>query len=272
MTPLDDTDREFFQMLNEDKKELLADKYGMMASYTDPAMPPDAESRWLDQMINFEEQWENAKRIPLREFLGNPTLKPLALIPAGEVEAELERLEGLMAWHGVVLDRLVETPAAEIYRFIVEELLDEEIDDVRIEGMRSHYIYEEFHPNDDYGSKMWAENFLSDFFRKSEYFRLALDKEELYDATGAPITQDEMLAHFLAFWEQYPTVTSHYYKPTSSEIEGDYATVQVETYWHGKQKDGTLVSFQGQSTIRLKRSPWAIGAWEVIQARIVGWE
>jgi len=191
---------------------------------------------------------------------------------AGCVSAELDRLEELMASHGVVLDRLVETPAAEIYRFIASELLDEEIDDMRIEGMWSHYIYEDFHPNDDYSSKIWAENFFGDFFIKSEYLRLALDQEELYDATGAPITQDEMLAHLLAFWEQYPSVTSHHYEATSSEVEGEYATVQVDTYWNALQKDGPPVSFQGQSTIRLKRSPWLKGAWEVIQARIVGWE
>lgn len=47
------------------------------------------------------------------------------------------------------LDFLCDVDDAEAYRFITEELMDEEIDDIRIEGLRHCFIYEEFHPNTD---------------------------------------------------------------------------------------------------------------------------
>lgn len=39
------------------------------------------------------------------------------------------------------------------YEFITEELFEEKISDIRIEGMRTNFIYEEFHQNHEYDIK-----------------------------------------------------------------------------------------------------------------------
>jgi hypothetical protein len=59
-----------------------------------------------------------------------------------------------LAEYGVYVDFLYEVDTTEMYCFVTEELLDEEIDDVRIPGLQCHFVYEEFHPNDEEGAKM----------------------------------------------------------------------------------------------------------------------
>lgn len=51
----------------------------------------------------------------------------------------------------------------EVYRFITEELMAVEIDEMHVAGMYSNFIYEEFHPNDREDARMQAESFLRCF-------------------------------------------------------------------------------------------------------------
>jgi len=54
-----------------------------------------------------------------------------------------------------------------LYRFITEELFKEELDDIKIEGMTHHYIYEEFHPNHEHDIKNRCKEFLDEFLNKN---------------------------------------------------------------------------------------------------------
>src|SRR5690606_22942096 len=54
-----------------------------------------------------------------------------------------------------------------IYRFITEELVEHQMDDMRIPGMTLHYAYEEFHPNHDYDLRLGAEYFVVPIFLRT---------------------------------------------------------------------------------------------------------
>ena len=116
----------------------------------DKEIDPALESEWLNHIEEFEHQFEHAQRIPLRQYLGYPTVKASAHVPDEMLDDELNALLDLMVENNVALDCICAVEDRELYRFIVEELLDEEIDDMRIPGMTCHYTYEEFHPNDGY--------------------------------------------------------------------------------------------------------------------------
>ena len=75
--PMDDDFQDRIQrILNDKKKEDLRKQYGMSFEDHNEEMPPQAESEWLDNLAEFERQFENAKTITVRERIGNPQVKP----------------------------------------------------------------------------------------------------------------------------------------------------------------------------------------------------
>lgn len=164
-SPDDLTDEERdLRLRNQLKYIELTAKYDAHFYEGESELPSHVEEQWLNNMEEFEKQFQQGKRTTVREFVGNPTLKSPDDIPAGKLQDELDRVLHLLTRKNVILDFLCDVPDAEAYRFIREELFDEEMDDIQIEGMHHHFIYEEFHPNDEYDAKQCAEDFLSSMF------------------------------------------------------------------------------------------------------------
>jgi hypothetical protein len=146
----DDLPERAQRIVNELKRKELEERYGAVFSSPDASeIPSEVEAQWLEHIDEFERQFENAAQVLLREFIGSPSVRPLADIPPSEVVAELDALLDLLGENEVVVDFPDEVDDAEAYRFITEELLDEEIDDIRVPGMVLHFMYSEFHPGED---------------------------------------------------------------------------------------------------------------------------
>ena len=173
--------------------------------------------------------------------------------------------------YNIVIDFLHDIADREAYMFITEELLDETMDDIRIPGMYSHFIYEEFHPNDQDDIELWTGEFLDTFFKEgTEGFYIPIGDKELYDAKGNMIGQEEFKKQIDDFHALYPIITEYSYEIIGLGIEEDYATVEVDISWAGLNKrEQAIMRHHGISKLRLKRS-LDIG-WDVIQSRIVGW-
>lgn len=163
-----------------------------------------------------------------------------------------------------------DTDEREAYRFITEELLDEEIDDIQIPGMVTHFVYEEFHPNDREDAKMWAEEFLSAFFsNEEEMLMVALGEEELYSADGEAISLAQFKQEIEYFYSRFSVIMAYSFESLSAKVDGDYATVEVDTTLEALDTElGQISIHSGLSRIRLKRSEY--GGWDVIQAKIAG--
>jgi hypothetical protein len=132
------------RLLNDAKREELAERYGMSFSRVgDGTLSPEVEGEWLDHIAEFERRLDVAEQVTLRRLVDFPPVRHLADIPPGELEAELGRLLGHLENHDVLVDFPNPVTAAAAYRFITEDLLDEQIDDVRMPGMRMHFIFEE---------------------------------------------------------------------------------------------------------------------------------
>jgi hypothetical protein len=134
--------------LNEAKKAELQQRYGATFLAVDAKLPPDIESQWLSNIEEFEQKFESSETTTVRKFVGDPVLGPLGEIPHGKLEEELERVLNLLDANDIVVHFGREVSPAEKYRFLAEELMDVEMQDIRIEGMTHNYMYEEFHPDD----------------------------------------------------------------------------------------------------------------------------
>ena len=233
--------------------------------------PPEPYNTWDEYFEDFDRQLEEAPPITVRRRIGNPRIRPADEIPDSEMEEELDKLLELLYTNNIVIDFIHDIEDREAYLFITEELLDETMDDIRIPDMYSHFIYEEFHPNDEDDVQLWTGEFLDTFFKEgTEGMYIPIGDSELYDAKGNAISQEEFRRQIDEFHALYPAVTEHEYEILSLQIEGDYATVETKTSWAGlNQLEQAMMRYEGISTLRLKRS-LDIG-WDVIQARIVGW-
>jgi hypothetical protein len=234
--------------------------------------PPEPYNTWEEYFEDFDRQLEEAPRTTVRKKISSPHIRQSDEIPDSEIEEELDRLVELLYDNLIVIDFIHDIDDREAYLFITEELLDEPMDDIRIPDMYSHFIYEEFHPNDEDDIKLWTGEFLDTFFKEgTEGFFIPIGDKELYDSDGHHISQQEFKKHIDDFHILYPVITEYEHEIISLNIEGDYATVEVETSWAGLSRhEQAMIRHRGISRLRLKRS-LDIG-WDVIQARVVGWD
>jgi len=275
--PMDDDFQDRIQrILNEKKKDDLREQYGAHFGEGEEKLPPDVESEWLDNIAEFERQFENARAITVRAKIGNPTVKPLSEIPDSELEAEIENLLDLLLQRNIVIDFIHEQEDREVYRFITEELLDAETSDMFIPDFFSHFIYEEFHPNDEDDIRQFTEEFLhglfdEEFKDRDNMWYHTVSSENMLDSAGNPISLEQFKDLVADFYEAYPAITDHKYEITKVTIDGDHATAEAQIVWSAMSRDkSSIVRNQGVSTFKLERCKY--GGWDVTQANIVGWD
>ncbi|MEK9137236.1 MAG: hypothetical protein AAB393_08940 [Bacteroidota bacterium] len=233
--------------------------------------PPEIESQFLQNIEEFERQYENAERMSIRQFIGNPSFKPIGEILSNQIETELGSILERLAKNSIQVDFLSSVPAEERYRFITEELLDEEIDDIRIGGFTHHFIYEEFHPNDQHGAPMYAGDFLRFLLGGDVKFAMnAFCKDELFDASGSRTTLSVMEERVREFSGKIMTFVKKEIEPIDCQVEGDYASVRINVRWDGLMAETLEVeTFSGIAHVRMRRSPYE--GWDVVQAIVPGW-
>lgn len=155
------TGRENLNAENELLKIKLKSEFGMKDMNSQ--LPAELENEWLNYIYNFEKLHKEAKEISIYERLGKPEYKKIADLNNEEVTSELSRLLNLMEENNLILNFLCDYDDRIKYEFITEELFAEEIEDVRIEGMMTNFIYEEFHQNHEYDIKEAVSSYFNYF-------------------------------------------------------------------------------------------------------------
>src|SRR6187399_378146 len=147
---------------NELLKMKLTAEFGMQSG--DSSLDDETENEWLNYLYQFEKSYSEAKRIKVYDFIGRPAFKEISCLNKDEIENELNRLLDVMHQNNISLDCLTDYDDEIIYKFITEELFEEETDDMRINGMMHCFIYEEFHPNHEYDLRCLGKEFYENFF------------------------------------------------------------------------------------------------------------
>lgn len=268
----DETNDTIQRALNEAKKKELEEKFGAKFGETNNSLPPEIESQWLNNVQEFEMQFENAKRISVREFVGNPSFTPLNEIPEENLRQELENVLEYLSDYNINVDFLCEVPDNEAYRFITEELMDHETDDIHIEGMTTNFIYEEFHPNDELDAKNFAEQFLWHLFdRHLEYVVGDFAKDEACDHRGDRITIEQMQTRIKHFYSQFATFSFSKHEVIDCIVSNNDAVVRFNSNWNGLLAETMeQKTFSGITTLKMKKSPY--GGFDVVQANVFGVE
>lgn len=258
---LDEIRRRTQEALSQAKKEKLRDEYGMEFEYVESQLSPEIENEWLDYLLEFERQFEQEKLTTIRERIGNPGLQPLSDLPLDQVGEAVEALVELLAAYEIAIDFLGDITDAEVYRYLTEELLDEETDDIRIEGMTTHFTF----TTPEYDVQRWVDIFVRDVLtHEKKYFLPGLTKQPHFNAQGEPIAAEQIQQMVEAVWERLPPTNQVEVKPITTEVNGDEAQVWAIIAWKY-----TREKTQGQvrSYFRLQPSPYT--GWDVVQTSLL---
>ncbi len=90
---LDEMQKRIQESLIQAKRELLRDEFGMQFDHMDSSLSLEGQNEWLDYLLDFERQFENAPLITVRERIGNPSIQPLAEIPLYALEEAVNELQ-----------------------------------------------------------------------------------------------------------------------------------------------------------------------------------
>lgn len=262
MTPdnqwIDDIRRRIQAALNESKRDVLRDQYGMIDEYHSPDMPPEMEGQWLDYITEFERQFENAPRITVRARIGDPPLPPIDTLNEDELVEAVDALIDLLAAHYIAIDFLGDVEYETVYRYLTEELLDYEMDDIRIPDTWVRFIY----ATDVYNATESVKEFVEAIFRRHvEHVLHYTDDGRFWaDSSGEPTT----IADLEALWAQMPAVTKVSFEPLDTQIIGDEGQLRGRVTWAAEGETHSIEVSFGVYRSRYLDEAWGIGQTSLI--------
>ena len=258
--------------LLETRRKALEERFGAVFSPPDNSLPPEVERAWLDSIERFEQAVGNSRPTTVREFIGNPPLRPLGEIPPDELREAVDWVMELLAANDIVVQIGEHVSLAETYRFLSEELMAAETDDIRVEGLSTLFLYDDFHPDDRAEAERTAREFCLAIFEKSDADLVRLiggahDGDSPQMRKAGSLLRDAALE----FFAHVGSVSQHAVQIERCEVDGDRATVTGSASWSG-MLPSSRTRVGGSGTVRLVLARCPFGGWDVIGAQLPGME
>ncbi len=169
-------------------------------------IPPDLENQFLKNVIEFEQQWADSKRVKLSELMGSPDFPREADLDNEILAVEFARLVQLLSSKYIEVDFIRERDDRFKYRFITGELFDHETDDMMVPGMIKHFTYEELHPDHEMELRDRTMDFLSGWFeRDCDRLSFCLGKE-FTQPDGVILSKEELLKKIRQLFDSYKKI------------------------------------------------------------------
>ena len=249
------------QVLMQAEYKRLWDESKKQGEYGRSQLSPEEELKWLEEIDQFDQQLESGRQITVRQRIGDPIVTPVAQIPLYALAQAVNNLLNLLAEHGIIIDFMGEWDDFAAYQFVTEEILDEEMDDVHIEGMWTHF--EATTPECEI--EFWVDNFVSDLFRhEGEYFLSGLDKQPLFNMQGEPLTAVQFKQQIEAVWKVLPATPHAIVALMAVEVEAEEGTMTAKISWHNDDENSIG---QVESYFRLQLSPYS--GWDIVQTSLL---
>jgi hypothetical protein len=229
-------------------------------------IPAKIENEFLNQVQQFEEVWEDVKYIKVYDLLGRPNYKTIQDLQSNQVGKELDRLLILMTRKGICLDVLGEYETELIYRFVTEELFKHETTDMRLPGMITHFIYEEFHPNHPMDIEKTAREFIRSWFSQgfNEYYfdfatEMVIESGQLFTRQQAKDIVNACLNSYSSFSNEAWTINEIKFQWDHSENKG-LGHAEGTIRYDAVLEEGEILHFEGPFKFYLSNES---GYWQI---------
>ena len=258
------------RLLNDQKRRLLEDLHGIHISQGEARLPPEAEQDWLEYVSELDRQYSAHRETTVRAFAGYPAVKPLASISPSELEIELDTLLEHLLANNIVVHFGRPVSDAEAYRFITEELLEEQMDDIRIAGMLHTFLYDEAHPDAESEVRSALDDFFMAFFVR-DYAMLwrMCSHGALTSPRKGCMTPERLMLTFQLVYDRVMMFTGHCLGVASCEIDRDRAEARCVLSWTGIQRETRRVcGGSGEAVVGFQKNRY--NAWDVVRVALPG--
>jgi hypothetical protein len=229
-------------------------------------IPIEVENMFLQNILDFEHQFEQAETLPILYILGNPTFKEANELNEFGLKSALNSFNKMMMEHHLQLNFNTEYSNRQKYTFITEEFLYHRIVDVKVDGLITHFSYEDFHPNHHNAIEDKAASFISHWFDRNfhEYNNELAD--ELMLQNGLIIPKSTVIKKFDNIFAAYKSFDNCEYAITNIEFEIDDETLKGNGFAEGAiHHQATLENYEQiivEGKFKLSMQ-WINGEWKI---------
>ena len=217
----------------EHKGDLGKDKESVQQNIGPDGYPPPGNSAfsgphqiWLDNLKQFQSAPASTALLSVYDMIGRPQYKPVAEISDSNIDSELDNLISVMKKYNVVVDAICEVDDRELYRFITEELFLYQTGDVRAEGVKQYFIYEEFHPNHDYDVRNHAIDLIESLLNKeNDWMPDFLGLSDVLSNGDNSMARTDAIRKMTDFRDAFSEFEVELFEITNVQIIGDRAQV-----------------------------------------------
>lgn len=246
---LNEEEREKLRLENEIRKiKLELEKGAKFFESSDmPALPPEIENEFLNYIEQFEKISESSSKITVYEKLGKPPIINISDYTDDELSVELDDLFEQLNDHDIYVNSTHEVEDAEMYRFITEDIFKQELFAIdTMEGVITHFNYEEFYPDDIKDIIACIDDFVERLLNLSDPD--ILFEENVLDMN----TTNKWLYDFREAYAQFDFHRMNVYEVQVSEADEKTATavfdISFDAYTEGRTE---IHHYEGKGTAEL---------------------
>jgi hypothetical protein len=255
---------------NEYLKMKLMLENGAQFAQAGEDCPPELENLFLKSVMEFEKQFENESFIKIFDRIGRPDhFRPVDQIPDEEIHKATTELLRYLEKHQISLAICSPNVSCrEIYRFITEELFEEEMADVQMPDMLHCFTYDEYHPDPVFeNSNTAVEACIREILTKTPmewmpHFRK--DKIQLNDCY--PLTDAEFRARVNRFKSFVDEVHTLSIRDEQSIVDGKDCFVKGQYEWDVTIQ-GERLQFAGSWLVNFEYNS-ELGYWMIFSVRL----
>lgn len=242
----------------------LKAEFGAECTPGDENLPPHVVNEFLKSVYEFEHKFRE-QRTAVRVFdkIGKPFFRKADSIPETHIADELKRIMQLLKRHQLELDVLGDYPDRQIYRFITEEFIYHEMDDLDMKGYIHHFCYEDFHPNYELEIRQRSVEFLTQWFSR----QLGEYSWQLADPFIHPDSREFAKEHVLkriknlfdayVLFKECNYIINNIHFEWNDEKQGGKGFVNGIVKYDAQTEEGEVIQYEGPFEFYLSNS----GTW-----------
>jgi hypothetical protein len=250
--PLHEDPEKSLRIENEILQMKLRAEFGGYCSGTGN-LPPELENEFLKTVLEFERRYKDVKCIPVAQLIGNPPLKKAEDLSDQAIVIELERVNTLLRSKQIVVSFLRGRDARFQYRFITEELMQFETENIVLPGMTRYFVYEEFHPDHEMTIRDRTMNILASWFERCPSMIEIYLSNQFIQPDGKIFGRSEQIKRMEEWMSAYTRFEDCGYTITKLGfvMKNDDPRIRAMGHSEGKMKyvavkpDGDRVLFEG---------------------------
>ncbi len=257
---------------NELLKLRLKAEFGAECSMNGGKVPEEVINEFLHAVYAFEQQLRLSKPpVSIYEKIGKPEIISAESLNDENLSRELKRLHDCMRQHHLQLDVLGRYPDRIIYRFITEEFIYLEMEDVHLPGFIHHFCYEDFHPDHEVSIREKVVEFLSIWFngkdaKENELFGSGDDEMD-----DAPISKESMIIDMRKYMSPYKRFQNCEYRINQVEYkwmelaDRGIGLALGHLRYDGEDENGNIKHVEGEMRFELNNlgTHWYVVCFEI---------